>query len=221
MTSLSQAIHQNPVSLETVGSKLSLTAWNVQSIVYELLANYMSSNDPEELGFKFKQKYSTDNTKSGIVLDIGYNWKTTEANKIPAVFISRGDLELKGLTIGTTVGINSVNSEASRLLLNTMQLQIACVATNLGFTEQFAEYVKQAFTTFSQEIKREFGFRKFHIQSMSKPTFYLESKEKFVVSLLLDVAFDDGWIVQRNDLKLKSVGRTIFDGVNAKPMLNQ
>ncbi|NBQ68970.1 MAG: hypothetical protein EBU46_09125 [Nitrosomonadaceae bacterium] len=218
---MTEAVHQNPISLDTPGSRLPLTPWNVQSIVYELLSNYMLKNDPEQLGFKFKQKYHIDRTKSDIVLDIGYNWKTTEANKVPACYITRGDVEIKGLTMDKATNVNTITSETSRLLLNTMTLQIACIATNLGFTEQFAEYVKQSFTTFGQEIKREFGFRRFNLSSMSKPTIYLESKEKFVVSLNLDVAFDEGWAVSGNDLKLKSVGRVIFDSVNAAPMLNQ
>lgn len=218
---MSQAVHQNPVSLSTVGSRLPLTAWNVQSIVYELLANYMVNNDPEELGFKFKQKFSVDKTKSDVVLDIGYNWKTTEANKVPAIYITRGDVQLSGLTFDKATQVNTITSETSRLLLNKMAIQLACIATNVGFTEQFAEYIKQSFTTFSQEIKREFGFRQFHLSSMSKPAIYLESKEKFVVLLNLDVAFDEGWVVQGNDLKLKSVSRVIFDGVHATPMLNQ
>lgn len=215
------AIHQDPSSIPTVGSKLRLNAWSVQTIIYELLSNFMSSNDPEEMGFTFKQKFNEDRLKSDIVLDVGYNWKSKDATKTPACYIVRGDVSLKKLTIGENQSYNVKESEESRFLMNSMQVQLNCVATGLGLTEQFAEYVKQSFITFSQEIKREFGFRRFLLVSISKPSLYLESKEQFVVTLTLDVVYDEGWTVQGQNLKLKTVGRVIFDGITAKPMLNQ
>ena len=211
------AVHVNPVSIGTVGSSLPMTAWNVQSIVYELLAGYMLRNDPEQLGFRFKQKYTQDPSTSSILLDIGYNWKTTEASKLPACFITRGDVELKGLTMNGAAAIDTPNSDTTRLTTNLMTVQLACIATNLGFTEQFAEYCKQALTSFQQEIKHEFGFRRFRLVGMSKPAIYLESKEKFVVLLTLETAFDEGWVVHSQDLRLKTVSQNIFNGICAAP----
>lgn len=225
-----EPIYQNPHSLETPGSQMALTAWNVQSIVYELLANYMLANDPQKIGFRFTQKYDVDKAKSGIHLDIGYNWKTTEASKTPACFITRGDLKLQKLTLGEMVDIDTKVSETSRLSLNRMEIQVNCIAEPVGFTEQFAEYVKQAFMSFSQEIRAQFGFRRFQLVGMSKPAIYLESKTKSIVVLTIDVAFDEGWTVRGNDLKLKTVSRAIFDGVTdqtcvgciqVEPLLNQ
>jgi len=225
-----EPVYQNPNSLETPGSQLTLTAWNVQSIVYELLANYMLVNDPQKIGFSFTQKYAVDKTKSGIHLDIGYNWKTTEAAKLPACYITRGDLRLQKLTLGEMIDMDTKTSETTRLSLNRMEIQVTCIAEPVGFTEQFAEYVKQAFMSFNQEIKAQFGFRRFQLVGMSKPAIYLESKTKSIVVLTIDIAFDEGWTVRGNDLKLKTVSRAIYDGVTeqacvgcvqVEPLLNQ
>ena len=201
--------------------KLRLTPFNVQEIVFELIRNYMLANSGEDEGYSFKQKYNVDASKSDIVLDIAYNWKAKNAEKLPAIFVQRGDAKVGYPTMGQAVSRNPKESEETRMGFVSFNIEVACIATTLGLTEQFADYVRQPLMLFRNEIKEAFGFRKFSLNEISKPTIYVEGKDNFVVRLGIETVYDEGWTVKADDLKLKTVSRAIFDGVVGKPMLNQ
>jgi hypothetical protein len=201
--------------------RLRLTPFNVQEIIFELIRNWMLANSGEDEGYTFKQKYNIDPSKSEIVLDIAYNWKAKNAEKLPAIFIQRSDAKVVYPTMGQVVSRNPKESEETRLGYVSCSIEVACLATTLGLTEQFADYVRQPLMLFRNEIKEAFGFRKFSLNEISKPTIYVEGKDNFVVRLGIETVYDEGWTVKADDLKLKTVSRAIFDGVIGKPMLNQ
>ncbi|NBQ67830.1 MAG: hypothetical protein EBU46_02945 [Nitrosomonadaceae bacterium] len=154
--------------------KLRLTPFNVQEIVFELIRNYMLANSGEDEGYSFKQKYNVDASKSDIVLDIAYNWKAKNAEKLPAIFVQRGDAKVGYPTMGQAVSRNPKESEETRMGFVSFNIEVACIATTLGLTEQFADYVRQPLMLFRNEIKEAFGFRKFSLNEISKPTIYVE-----------------------------------------------
>ena len=193
--------------------QVPLSPWVVQGIIYELVTNFMLKNTPTSMGYPLKLTYDKDKLKSDIFVDVAYNYNATVANKRPSVFISRGDCAIKGLTMGHTVGMVPAESELYRLLTNTVPINVAVIASPIMAVELLADYVKQAFVSFQQEIQHDFGFRKFRLSAVSKPAIYVESKEYFVVNLSIEVVYDEGWMLRRDDLKLKSVGMAIFDSL--------
>lgn len=202
-------------------NKLRVTPFNVLNIVYELLGNWMSANSPVEEGYPFQHKYNIDPTKSDIFMDISYNWKTQATGKVPAIFIQRGNVELKSPTMQQAVNHRPKESIDERVVFNEFTVTINCIATNVGFAEEFADYVKQPLLLYRQEIQQAFKLRKFALKGVSAPSIYLESKDNFIVSLSIDVAYDENWIIQRDDLKIKTIGRVIFDGITNRPLTNQ
>jgi hypothetical protein len=203
------------------GSRLILTPWTVQNICYELAANYMLSNDPRSQGYVFGQRYDRDPRKSEIFLDIAYNYRDDVAQKRPAVFISRGDVKYSYPTFNQQIGGNSRNSEKSKLGVVQMPVQVTVVGTNIGFTEQFAEYVSRVFIDHAEEIRHDFFMRAFRLETMSAPTLYLESKEHFAVTLNLNTSFDMSFTITGDHLKLKTVSFSVFTSCAESPLLNQ
>jgi hypothetical protein len=199
--------------LDAATHRLPITAWTCQGIVLETLKNYMLANPPQDCGFAFSQRYHTDPSESKILLDVGYHWKTQLAKMTPATYINRGEVRIGQLTLTGETHVNPKESSVQRNVTNTMSVTLSCIAPGIGFAEQYAEYNKQAIMSFSREIKKELGLRQFRLIGMSKPTIYLDTKDTFVIELTIEISFDEGWIVQREDPKLKTVGLVIFDAV--------
>ena len=198
---------------------ITMSPWVVQGIIYELLTRFFLANSMESLGYPYKLTYDTDKLKSGIYVDIAYNYNASAANKRPSVFISRGDCTIGGKTMGHQVpGGSFSESTAAQLLINQVPINIAVISAPIAQAEMLADYVKQAFISHQQTIQSDFGFRRFRLSEVSKPQIYVEAKEYFVVNLSIEVVYDEGWILRRDDLKMKTVGMAIFDALTETRM---
>jgi hypothetical protein len=198
-------------------SRLTLTPWTVQNICYELIANYMLANDPNEQGYVFTQKYDRDPRKTQIFLDLAYNYRDDVVQKRPAIFVGRGAAQYKYPTMNQQIGANSPESEKTKLSIVQMPVVATVVGTNVGFTEQLAEYVSFGILHFLEQIRNDFNFRVFRLEEMMGPALYLESKDHFAVSLNFTTAFDIGFVIKGDHLKLKTVSYTIFNNCASVP----
>jgi hypothetical protein len=198
-----------------------LTPWTVQNICYEVLKNYMTNNPPQDDGYKFTQKYDPDDIKSGITLEIAYHYKDAVIQKRPGIYVSRGDTNFVFPTLNQQIGGNSRDSEKMRYTRVEMPINLAVVATNIGFAEQLAEYVFKIFLRYQEVIKNDFCIRQFKLVNLSAPRLYLESKDHFVVNVVLAAAFDMGAVIKGDDLRLKTVSYTIFTSCMEQPLTNQ
>jgi hypothetical protein len=196
-----------------------LTPWTVQNICYEILKNYMTENTPQQEGYRFTQKYDQDDLVSGISLEIAYHYKDAVIQKRPGIYVSRGEASFKFPTINQQIGANTRESEKTRYSIVEMPINIAVVATNVGFVEQLAEYVFKIFLRFQEVIRDDFCIRQFKLATMTQPNLYLESKDHFVVNVLLQSAFDMGTVIKGDDLKLKTVAYTVFTSCMDQPLL--
>ena len=198
-----------------------LTPWTVQNICYEILKNYMTINPPQKEGYRFSQVYDPDELKTGISLNISYHYKDLVIQKRPGLYVSRGEANFTFPTINQTVGLNSRESEKTRYSMVQMPINIAVIATNVGFAEQLAEYVFKIFLRYQEVIKDDFCIRQFKLVSLSQPSLYLESKDHFVVNVNILSVFDMGATIRADHLKLKTVAYTIFTNCLESPLLNQ
>jgi len=201
--------------------EMVLTPWTVQNICYEVLKNYMTVNTPQSEGYIFTQSYSPDDLESGISLEIAYHYKDTVIQKRPGIYVSRGETAFKFPTLNQLIGSNSKESEKSRYALLEMPINLAVVATNVGFVEQLAEYVFKVFLRYQEVIKNDFCLRQLKLVSLSEPTLYLESKDHFVVNVLLQSVFDMGAVIKGDDLKLKTVSYAVFTNCVASRLVGQ
>jgi hypothetical protein len=213
----------NYTLLETPGSRairlqdekapyLYLNGFTVQRIVLELIKKYMIANKPSECGVTLVQEYNIDPKLSKIFLDVAYNWRAQFADKYPAVFVQRGDIEVECPTIGQSTGYDAKESRDTKLAICKMPVIVSCIAAApIAVVENLAEYVKQPLLSFRKEVKADFRLRDFSLKKVSSPNFVEKGKNIFVVDLLVDTAFDEGWTIQKEDLKLKSIGLEMFD----------
>jgi hypothetical protein len=187
-----------------------LTPWTVQNICFETIRNYLLSNPPQEQGYKFSQRYDVDDLKTGIALEIAYNYKDIATQKRPAIFVTRGEAAFSFPSINQAIGINSRESEIHKYTMVQMPVILSVVATNVGFAEQLAEYIFQIFLRHQENIRNDFCLRQIKVAGVSAPQLYLESKDHFVVSIQLQITFDMGAVIKKDDLKLKVVAYNIF-----------
>lgn len=189
------------------------SVWSVQNIIYEIVQNHLLTNDPQEMGYGFKQKYAIEKEKSDILLDISYNWKADSAQKRPAIFISRKPVEVNSSkTIGQGIGSNVAESEWSRVSLVTVPIGIMCIAHPLGFAEQWADYIKYPFMYFAQEIQEEYCLHKVRLVKISSPEIIsIDAKDAFGVELLIVIEYYDTWTILKDDLKFKTFKPTFLD----------
>ena len=115
--------------------------------------------------------------------------------------------------MGHTLAVDAMGSDTAKMLMNTLPINIAVLGAPLATAEMLADYTKQAFISFQQEIQRDFSFRRFRVKSVSAPKAYSEAKDYFVVNIGIEVVYDEGWVLRRDDLKLKSIGLAIFDSL--------
>lgn len=200
---------------------LILTPWTVQNICYEVLKNYMSENSPQSQGYRFKQKYSADDIDTGIALEIAYNYKDGVIQKRPGIYVARGDAQFSTPTINQMIGINTRDSEKSKLTLVQMPVDISVVATNVGFAEQLAEYVFKIFIHHQENIRNDFLLRQFKLAALATPQLYLESKDHFLVRIQLLTTFDMGITIKADHLRLKTMSYTVFTSCAESPLLRQ
>lgn len=198
-----------------------LTPWTVQNICYEILKNYMTLNPPQKEGYRFSQTYNPNDFESGIGLDIAYHYKDAIIQKRPSIYVSRGETNFKFPTINQAIGTNPAESEKTKYAMVEMPINLAVVATNVGFAEQLAEYVFKIFLRHQEMIRNDFCIRQFKLVGMGPPILYLESKDHFVVNISLMSVFDMGAVIKGDDLKLKTVSFSIFTNCLEQPLLNQ
>jgi hypothetical protein len=199
---------------------LVLTPWTVQNICYEVIKNYMIANTPQSLGYRFTQVYDPDELVTGISLQIAYHYKDDVIQKRPGIYVSRGEAAFGFPTLNQMVGINVKESEKTKNSIIRLPLNIAVVGTNVGFAEQLAEYIFKIFLYHQENIRNDFCFRQFKLVNLGQPTLYLESKDHFVVNVLLEAAFDMGTVVKGDDLKLKTVTYSVFTGCLESAFIN-
>lgn len=198
-----------------------LTPWTVQNICYEVLKNYMTINPPQNEGYRFSQKYDPDDTKTGIGLEIAYHYKDSVIQRRPGIYVSRGEAQLQFPTINQQIGSNTRESEKTKFAMLQMPLNLAVVATNVGFAEQLSEYIFKIFFRYQETIRNDFCIRQFKLVGISQPNLYLESKDHISVIVQLLTAFDMGAIIKGDDLKLKTFSYNIFTSCLESPLALQ
>ena len=204
-----------------VEPKMVINPLTLMEIVYEVITGYMAhpNNDPSEMGYRFTSRYNHDETKSDIHVALSYDWKATTASKVPAIFIQRGTSQLKHPTMGGIVShAGHKDSEDERLVINEVPIIVTVIAKPFGVAEQIADWIKQGLVSYQLEIQRDFRLRRFKVVEVSAPKIYIEGKDEFAIMLSINAVFDEGWILKRDDLKLKAVGTAIFDKVTSKPL---
>jgi hypothetical protein len=201
--------------------EIILTPWTVQNICYEVIKNYITENPPQKEGYRFTQTYDPDDLKTGIALEIAYHYKDVVVQKRPAIFVSRGEINFKFPTINQVTALNPRDSEKTRFAMLDMPIILTVVATNVGFTEQLAEYIFKIFLRYQEVIKDDFCLRQFKLVGMTPPSLYLESKDHFAVQIQLLATFDMGTTIKRDDLRLKTVAYTVYTNFSEQPLEQQ
>ena len=191
---------------------LELNAYTVTRIVYEVIKTYMLSNTPEQAGVRLQQTFDADYKKSGILLDIAYNWRKKDMSKVPAIFVQREDVTYKTPTMGQNSTMRTANAPENKFAMATMPVVVTCVAAEpLAVVENLVQYIKQPLLYFRNDVQNDFGITRFQLAQISKPKLLDEGKNNFYVDLTVNISYPEGWVVNRDSLKIKHIGVQLFD----------
>ena len=191
---------------------LYLTPFVVTRIVYELIKTFMVNNSPEKCGIQLAQTFDPDPTKSSIFLDMSYNWKADKASKVPAIYVQRGQVQLKSPTMGQVIKVSEFSGAEHRKVISTMPIIVSCVAAEpLAVVENLAEYVKQPLLYFRKEVEIDFGIRRLMLDSITPPKLVMEGKNNFYVDLEITAVFDDDYRITKDSMKIRRIGVELFD----------
>ena len=193
---------------------IALNAYTVTRIVYEVIKTYMLTNSPKQAGVRLEQMYDADYKKSGILLDIGYNWRTKDMSKVPAIFIQREEVTFKTPTMGQNATNRGVGDPETKFAIATMPVTVTCVAAEpLAVVENLAEYVKKPLLYFRNDVQQDYGITRFQLAGISKPKLLEEGKNNFYIDLTVNISYADSWEVKKDALKIKHIGIELFDQI--------
>lgn len=217
--------YQSPIDRElSTQSKpsLYLTPFNVQRIVNELVTIHWKNNDPSKDGYTFNQRYAPADSDSGVFIGMSFDWKANPIQKRPSIIIQREDGNYSSPVIGQTIGNNVIDSEKTKMHMINMICYVCCIASPVGFAEQFAEWTSKPLLQYEEQIRNDFRFRRFRMAGIGKPQLYKEAKDQFIIVIKIETSFDSNVIITEDNLKLKTISRTIFLGLNSnKPLTEQ
>jgi len=188
---------------------LPLTPWTVQNVCYEVLKNFMLANPPSALGYPIQQVY-TDDKNSEISLEIAYHFQDAVVQKRPGIYVGRGRVNTQFKTLNRNIQVNPKESESAMYAETTMPVNITVIGTNVGMTEQLAEYVFRIFMLHQTQIQKDFGLLKLQLAGIEPPSLKPESKDHISVTVELLAAFAMGSMVRGDHLKLKTFTMAVF-----------
>jgi len=207
---------------ETGGvSTLRLTPFNVQRIVVELVRQHWLYNNPSINGYTFQERYAVNDSDSDVYIDVGFNLKMNPVSKRPSIIVTRSDANYGALTINQQIENNPKESEKVKLHTITMGLSISVIASPVALAETMAEWTAQPLEDYEEQIRTAFKMRRFRMAAIQRPQLYKEAKDFFIVVIPIEVVFDSRVVIRKEDLKLKTVARSIFLGMNNQPLTEQ
>lgn len=181
--------------------------YDVQTYIYEILENHFLTQTQEDLGFASKKTYNRDYKKSDISLSIGHSLKIQTPDKVPAVYIVRGDARINAFgSIGGRIGNNVVEGTKDKAAHVSLPISLLIIEVDAAVTEKFAEYVTYPFLYFNTEIGREYNFQKMSVVNISSPQpIDKDQKESFAIQVDLNIDYYQTWRVKGDYLRLKTV----------------
>lgn len=182
------------------------TPWLVQKYIFEILENHMLTNSPTELGFAFNQRYTKDPNTSDISIELAHDFKAAAPQKRPGIFVTRGEAAYKHPTMKQSLAVDAQEGVISRASFTTLAINVTVIAPELGFAEEFANYVFYPFLHFCPDLTKEYGFHSIRVSRYGSPEHYAQdAPESFSIALTLDVEFYSTWAIRVDALKLKQV----------------
>lgn len=198
--------------LEQVSCKECDYPRTAQRYIYEVIQNHFLTNSQQSLGFAGTKKYTTDYRTSDISLSMGHNIKLETPDKLPAVYVIRGDARFNyhGTFKSGRIGTDTREGSNDRAVLVSLPITVVAVDIEVAPAEMFAHYVAYPFLYFPFEIKSEYGFHKLSVTSITAPApIETTQKQSFMVQIQLEVEYFQKWNVQGDYLRLKNVSADV------------
>lgn len=159
---------------------------------------------------KEDDQVTPDPEATQILIDPVYRWNLTTTQMRPAVVIKRNALTPRkvGIAHNRSFGLGEddypeAGSKHSAFLEGGHTL--FCIARDGGAVEVLATEVSQHLYQFAPVIQREFCFGLFELAQIGEVSVLEESEEHFVVPIVLHYAYEDRWLLAKQEPRLKGV----------------
>lgn len=151
-----------------------------------------------------------DPARTRILIDPIYRWNLKTTQMRPAVIVKRNAMQPQqiGIAYSQRFGLTErdfpeAGDKHSLMYLGSHTL--FCIATDGGVAEVLATEVSRHFTHFAPVIRSEFCFNTLELQQIGDVSVLEESAEHFVIPLVLRYAYEDKWLLTKQEPRLKGV----------------
>lgn len=161
--------------------------------------------------------WNKDTNLTKIWIDSEYKWEDVAPNFRPAIFISLSPIKYISYT-GNDRGLQGMNlKEAEYDYARSGQCSVSWVhmCNTKGEAVMMASLTHDYLDAFSDVIRKEFCFRKFHVTDFIPPQPVKEDREKFRCTVTAFLEWTDAWTLKLESPKLKEIvfqaGQEVMD----------
>jgi len=159
---------------------------------------------------KDTDKIVCDPVRTSIIIDPIYRWDRVTTQARPGIIIKRNAIkpEKIGFSHNTYIGLGS-DSLPEAGTKHTMMFRgshtIFCIATDGGAVEVLSTEVATHLAQFAPVLQSEFGFNHFYLSQIGEVTVLEEEKENYVVPVAFEYAYQNNWVLAKQEPRLKTV----------------
>lgn len=161
--------------------------------------------------------WDPDPTKTGILIEAGYNEETESRNQAPAIYVIRLQSVPARWAIGDRAGMhNPTDLEAFNALM-TVSLSIECVSNDAGESAILGDIVQFMLICSQDVIEREFGFHSVGMPILGQTSVYDRDNRRWATINTMEVQFQIRWnqtpirpLVNQVRLRLNNEGGGYF-----------
>lgn len=212
----------SPIERELSGKPkptLRLTPFNIQRVLFNLVTLHWTNDNPSLNGYTFDQRYTPNDSDSSVFIDMALNKKLNPADKKPSIIISRSDGNYNSPVMNQMIGVDPREGVVEKVHIITCGLTISCIAEPVGLVEQIADWTAEPLTEYEELIRKDFKLRRFRMSTITRPQQYKDIKDYMLINIQMETVFDSNVRITEDSLKLKTISRDIFLGLNNNPPL--
>lgn len=178
--------------------KIRKTPLVVTGIFLELLKAHFRVNSDQF-------RYTDDKTETRVIIEPAYNWDSTHVQKRSAIYIKRGAFSFSRIAINDQQSKDLRDSTTEYTLRVNLPVTCMIISKVSGEVERLAEETSEVLLAFKEQIRQDFGFKRFDVVQVGEIGLLEESHEFYAVPIVVSTEFTESWIVQIEALKLQQV----------------
>ena len=199
---------------KTAQDRLKIAAGSplaIQGILLEILRERFTAN----AGLEWV--WDSDPTRSGILIETGYNEELEARNQVPALYVSRLQTSPTKVSVGDRAEVNLPDHKEYFKALMHVDLAVECVSNDEGESSIIGDVVQFTLLAAQDIIQREFGLHDFTHPVLGQTLPYSRDQTKWSTPVNFYVEFWIHWsqvpvapLLQQISQRVEANGTDLF-----------